>query len=279
MQLISEQSNQVASESEQMFNAANMAASASQNQFSLAQTVSVSTRQMSGNIASIANHAQEALAISNQSRNSCEQGVEVINDAVQSMQQIANTVRQASTTVLSLGNQSERISSVIHVIQGIADQTNLLALNAAIEAARAGEQGRGFAVVADEVRNLAKHTSTATQEIEGMISAIQLGMKSAVHNMESGVQQVDSGVELANDAGISIGHIRDDSIRVAQVVADISSALTEQRQFSEQIAANIAKIESLCGENGQTLDNAVRSAELLDESAHKLRQSINRFMV
>lgn len=274
--LISEQADQVAAESTQMAKAANVASSASMAQFALAETVSTSTKQMTRSIAS---HAEEALVISRQSQSSCEQGVQVINNAVLSMQKIATTVREASSSVLTLGAQSEQISSVIQVIESIAEQTNLLALNAAIEAARAGEQGRGFAVVADEVRNLAKRTSLATKEIEGMIVAIQSGMKHAVYDMETGVRQVDGGVMLANEAGLSIGQIRDDSIRVAQVVADISAALAEQRNFSEQIAVNITEIDQLCGENGVTLLHAVHSAELLEGSARQLRYSVSRFMV
>ena len=277
--LISEQADQVAGESTQMAKAAHVASSASMAQFALAETVSTSTKQMTSNIASIAGNAEEALLISRQSQTSCEQGARVINDAVLSMQQIAKTVREASTSVLALGAQSEQISSVIQVIESIADQTNLLALNAAIEAARAGEQGRGFAVVADEVRNLAKRTSLATKQIEEMIVAIQSSMKHAVNDMESGVRQVDSGVELANDAGLSIGQIRDDSIRVAEVVADISAALAEQRNFSEKIAVNITEIDILCGENGVTLLHAVHSAELLEGSASQLRNSVSRFML
>ena len=277
--LISEQAERVAAESTQMAKAANVASSASMEQFALAETVSTSTKQMTRSIAGIASNAEEALVISRQSQASCEQGVMVINDAVLSMQQIASTVREASASVLTLGAQSEQISSVIQVIKGIADQTNLLALNAAIEAARAGEQGRGFAVVADEVRNLAKRTSLATKQIEEMIVAIQSGMKHAVNDMESGVRQVDGGVVLANDAGLSIGQIRDDSIRVAQVVADISAALTEQRNFSEQIAVNITEIDHLCGENGVTLLHAVHSAELLEGSASQLRNSVSRFVI
>ena len=277
--LIHNQSAHVANESIQMVKAANLASTASLTQFALAEKVTTSTRQMTSNISNIADHAQDALVISNQSRTSCEQGVTVIHSAVNSMQKIAQTVHDASEVVLSLGAQSEKINSVIQVIQSIADQTNLLALNAAIEAARAGENGRGFAVVADEVRNLAKRTSEATKEIETMISLIQDGMRNAVNEMEAGVEQVNKGVEFANDAGESIGHIRDDSIRVASVVADISQALSEQQSFSEEIAANILEIDSLCGENGVTLLHAVRSAETLERSAEELRESVSRFIL
>ena len=277
--LISEKSEQVANESSQMATAANQTAVATQIQFSLAATAAASTEDMTRSIANNANNAQEALNLSRQSSSSCEQGVNIINNAVLSMQQIAATVREASRTVLSLGSQSEQISSVIHVIQSIADQTNLLALNAAIEAARAGEQGRGFAVVADEVRKLAERTSLATQEIEKMIGSIQNGMRNAVSDMESGVRQVDDGVVLANDAGESIGRIREDAIRVAQVVAEITAALAEQRNASEQIALNVEKIAKISGENGIVAEQTSRGAVMLENTSQQLRNSVSRFMI
>jgi methyl-accepting chemotaxis protein len=168
---------------------------------------------------------------------------------------------------------------VVQVIEGIADQTNLLALNAAIEAARAGEQGRGFAVVADEVRKLAERTSRATKEIEEMIGSIQIGMKTAVGNMESGVQQVDSGVILANDAEQSIGRIRENAIRVAQVVAEITSALAEQRTASEQIAQNVEEIARISGENSVVANKSAHGAVELERTSLQLRNSVCRFMI
>lgn len=277
--LISEKSDQVASESCQMATAANQTAVATQTQYALAGAAAASTDEMTRSIANIANNAQEALEISQQSSSSCEQGVSVINNAISSMQQIAATVREASHTVLSLGSQSQQISSVVQVIEGIADQTNLLALNAAIEAARAGEQGRGFAVVADEVRKLAERTSRATQEIEEMIGSIQIGMKNAVGNMESGVQQVDSGVVLANDAGQSIDRIREDALRVAQVVAEITEALAEQRSASEQIAQHVDEIARISGENSVAAKTSAQSAIELESTSLQLRNSVSRFMI
>lgn len=277
--LISEKSRQVADASSQMAVAASQTASTSHSQSVLAANAATSTEEMTSSMSGIANHAQEALGISRHSSASCEQGVNVINNAVRSMQQIATTVREASQTVMSLGAQSEQITSVVQVIQSIADQTNLLALNAAIEAARAGEQGRGFAVVADEVRKLAERTSKATKEIEDMIGSIQVGMKNAVTNMESGVRQVDSGVVLANDAGDSIGQIRDDAIRVAEVVAQITSALDEQRRASEQIAQNVQAIARLSGENGVVADQTARSAATLENTSQQLQSSVTRFMI
>lgn len=277
--LISDKSQQVASESGQMAAAAHQTAAATQTQYALAATVAESTEDMTRNIANIANNAKEALQISQQSSASCEQGVDVINNAVSSMRQIAVTVREASDTVMCLGSQSEQISSVVQVIESIADQTNLLALNAAIEAARAGEQGRGFAVVADEVRKLAERTSSATKEIESMIGSIQEGMKNAVGNMESGVRQVDDGVILANQAGDSIGLIREGANRVSQVVAEITDALAEQRSVSEKIAQNVEDIARISGENGIVANQSAQSAVALENTSRQLSNSVSRFMI
>lgn len=274
--LISEKSDKVAVESGQMAAVARQAAATTQAQLN---SVAASTEEMSCSIANIANNAQEALNISKQSSASCEQGVDVINNAVLGMQKIAATVKEASGAVLSLGTQSERISSVVQVIQGIADQTNLLALNAAIEAARAGEQGRGFAVVADEVRKLAERTSQATQEIEDMIMSIQIGMKGAVGDMETGVRQVDSGVVLANDAGESIRQIRKDAIRAAQVVADIAAALEEQRSTCEHIAANVERIAVTSEQNRIAAEQVSCGAVALENTSQQLRNSVRRFMI
>ncbi len=274
--MISDKSNQVVSESAQMAVAAHRAAACTQSQLSSAAT---STEQLTVSIAEIADHAQEALNISNQSNVNCQQGVDVIKNAVNSMQNIAQTVRSASETVISLGDQSEHISSVLQSIQGIADQTNLLALNAAIEAARAGEQGRGFAVVADEVRKLAERTSLATREIEEMISRIQLGLGTAVGNMESSVRQVDDGVLLANEAGASIERIREDAVSVAAVVAEITKALDEQRCTCRQIASHVEQIASTSEENRLASEQVSQSATVLEKASTDLLGSVSRFMV
>lgn len=276
---VANEANHVSSQSQQMVSAADEVNAAVRAQSESAASVAATTEQLTTSIHMVAENAQEALTISNASSDSCEQGVKVIQDAVDSMGQIAEMVKDASETVLALGAQSERISTVVQVIQEIADQTNLLALNAAIEAARAGEQGRGFAVVADEVRKLAERTSTATREIEAMIGSIQSGLHSAVTNMKSGVHEVDSGVALADEAGESIKRIRDGSLRVVQVVAEITNALAEQRIASESIAQQIEKIAQTAEENSASAQQTASSATMLGETAIQMQNSVNRFVV
>lgn len=279
VRLVSEKADLVANESGDMVQSSNRVNAAVASQSESASAVATTTEEMTASVSQIAENAQEALLISRQSSATCEQGVAVIQSAVASMEQIAHTVRGASQTVLSLGEQSDQISSVVHVIQDIADQTNLLALNAAIEAARAGEQGRGFAVVADEVRKLAERTSNATREIEAMISAVQTGLQNAVANMESGVGQVDNGVALASEAGQSIEHIREGALRVAQVVAEISSALEEQRAASDLISQQVEHIATGAEENSVAARQTSSAAMHLAETAAEMQNSVSRFVV
>ncbi|MDR3428250.1 MULTISPECIES: methyl-accepting chemotaxis protein [Silvimonas] len=173
-----------------------------------------------------AQNARHAYQISEETDAVSEQGKQVIQHAAQEMHGIANTVQSASKLIEELGVKSSHISSIVNTIKEIADQTNLLALNAAIEAARAGEQGRGFAVVADEVRKLAERTGVSTTEIAGMTSKIQEGTRSAILSMEACVNQANDGVTLANQAGDAIIRISESSKQVVRVIREFSSVKT-----------------------------------------------------
>jgi PAS domain S-box-containing protein len=277
--LVAEEARLVTAQSQQMVQASTNVNRAVHSQSENSAAVASTTEQLTVSIQQVSENAAEALTLSRNSSDTCEEGVHVIRNAVDSMGRIAGIVRDASQTVLDLGAHSEKISGVVQVIQDIADQTNLLALNAAIEAARAGEQGRGFAVVADEVRKLAERTSTATKEIEAMIGVIQSGLQTAVTDMENGVKQVDSGMALASEAGTSIEKIRESALRVAQVVADISAALAEQRIASESIAQQIERIAQGAEENSTAAQQTTASAAALEEAAQQMQNSVSRFVV
>jgi methyl-accepting chemotaxis protein len=186
-------------------------------------------------------------------------------------------VNESARIINDLGQQSEKISAIVNVIKEIADQTNLLALNAAIEAARAGESGRGFAVVADEVRKLAERTTKSTQEISGMIGAIQSGTQNAVASMTSGVSRVNNGVTLATRAGESIRVIESNARQVVETVADISSSLREQSAASTEIAKNVERIAQMAEENSSAVAENASTATHLERLSEGLEAEVCRF--
>ena len=195
------------------------------------------------------------------------------------MNSIADTVRQASGTVEQLGRESEDISTIVNTIKEIADQTNLLALNAAIEAARAGEAGRGFAVVADEVRKLAERTSQSTHEIGAMIERIQHGTRAAVASMNQGVDQVAGGVELAAAADAAINRIREGAAQVTTAVATITAAIQEQSNASASVAQGLEKIAGMTERNTTDAQQSAAAAEELNAVAAQLRSTVEQFRV
>jgi hypothetical protein len=184
---------------------------------------------------------------------------------------------EAGRVVGALEKESQSISTIVRVIQEIAEQTNLLALNAAIEAARAGEQGRGFAVVADEVRKLAERTSNSTQEINGLIQRILGGTTDTVMRMNAGVRQVEEGVIYAAQAGERIGSIRDGAHQVSDAIMAITQALVQQSSAITAIAQNVESIAHMADANSQMAQDSARLASELEKLAQTLQQSIRRF--
>ncbi|MFZ2854810.1 MAG: methyl-accepting chemotaxis protein [Rhodocyclaceae bacterium] len=249
----------------------------SSQQTDAATGMAAAVQQMTFSVGEITRHADEAQAISNKSGALSTHGQQVVGKTVEEMSAIAEMVNGSALIIRELGKQSEQISSIVNVIREIADQTNLLALNAAIEAARAGEAGRGFAVVADEVRKLAERTGKATKEIGGMIAAVQHGTSDAVASMEAGVARVGQGVLLARQAGDSIGQISAGASQVVVVIGDISTALKEQREASGEIAVNVERIAEMAEKNHATVAEATLTAQKLERLAGTLQGEIGRF--
>jgi methyl-accepting chemotaxis protein len=193
------------------------------------------------------------------------------------MNKISEAVQSSSAIIEDLGRQSDQITSIVKTIREIADQTNLLALNAAIEAARAGEQGRGFAVVADEVRKLAERTSRSTTEIASMVEKIQKGTRDAVGSMDAGVKQAGKGVDLAGQAGTSITEIREGALRVMQVVNNISDSIREQGAASNDIAKSIENIAQMSEESASAVQDTADAARHLQKLSSTLHSSVSRF--
>ncbi|HRI47942.1 MAG TPA: methyl-accepting chemotaxis protein, partial [Ignavibacteriaceae bacterium] len=200
------------------------------------------------------------------------EGGNVIKGTIDRMNRIADVVKNAAATVQDLGTNSEQIGSIVQVINDIADQTNLLALNAAIEAARAGEQGRGFAVVADEVRKLAERTTKATKEIGEMIRKIQKDTSDAVESMVVGKDEVEKGIEYARKSGESLTQIIQSSNMVVDVINQVASASEEQSSTSEQISTSIVGINNITQQSAIGVQEVARAAEDLNNLTINLQR-------
>jgi methyl-accepting chemotaxis protein len=263
--------------------AAELAAASSQVSSTASQqsddTVSVaaSIEQLTVSIDIVAGNAQEAEHIATESGSRSDQGALQVKDATDEMTRIAQNVSETAQQMATLSAQSQQISSIANVIKEVADQTNLLALNAAIEAARAGEQGRGFAVVADEVRKLAERTTVSAEEISSMIASIQSHTDHATATMQLGNQRVTEGVELAGRAGESMRLISDGSKGVVQAVTGISTSLREQKSTSSAIAKRVEHIAHMTEETSTVVAQVAANAEQLKSMADELKQAVSGF--
>ena len=244
-----------------------------------AAAMAAAVEQSTVGVNQIAEFARDAETMATEAGALSDEGGEIVNRTVAEMQEIANTVKQAADLIGELGRQSGDISAIVNVIKEIADQTNLLALNAAIEAARAGEQGRGFAVVADEVRKLAERTTNSTHDISTMIVAIQSGTAQAVASMQGGVARVAAGVELAQSAGGAMEKIRAGAARVVHSIRDISHALKEQGEASNEIAGNVEHIARMADESHAAIAQTTATAQQLEQLASTLQEEVRRYRV
>ncbi len=241
--------------------------------------VARSIEQMTKTIMDNTKNASIAAETARSSGDKAKKGGSVVEDTIKGMVRIADVVKRSAETVETLGKNSDAIGEIIQVIDDIADQTNLLALNAAIEAARAGEQGRGFAVVADEVRKLAERTTKATKEIADMIKQIQKVTIEAVNSMKIGKTEVDKGKELADKAGEVLKEIITESQKVTDVAAQVAAASEEQSVSAEQISKNIESISSVTQQSAAGSQQIARSAEDLSNLTQKLEKLISHFKI
>jgi methyl-accepting chemotaxis protein len=264
---------------ESLSTAAQQVAASSASQSSSTSAMAASVEEMTVSINTVAGSAGDAQAMAQHAGEVSDEGGQIIERTAAEMGAIADTVAQASSVIQSLGNESQQISSVVQVIKEVADQTNLLALNAAIEAARAGEQGRGFAVVADEVRKLAERTAQSTGDISTMIGKIQASAKEAVEEMERVVKQVESGQTLAQNAGERMVEIREEANKVSEAVTEISNALKEQSQASQDIAKHVESIAQMTDENNAAAEETASGAQRLNHLAGEVSATLGQFKV
>ena len=274
---IAEGAQQLSSASQQLLYASEEVAKRSEQQSEYASSMAAAVEEMTVSIDHVAENARDAHAISVQSGEQATQGARIIQNTASEMSSMAAAVHSSSRVIAALEVKSAQITTIVKTIREIAEQTNLLALNAAIEAARAGEQGRGFAVVADEVRKLAERTGQSTGEISAMVEEIQIGTRAAVSGMESNVSQANAGVELAGRADAAISEIRDGALRVMQMVNSISDSIREQSAVSSDIARNVEQTARMSEETASAVHSTAGSAAHLQQLAAKLQESISRF--
>lgn len=246
-----------------------------------AQTLEVASavEQMAKTILETTSNATRASESARNSGVIAIEGGKVVSETINGMNKIAEVVTQAAYTVKDLGKSSDKIGEIVQVIDDIADQTNLLALNAAIEAARAGEQGRGFAVVADEVRKLAERTTKATKEIAIMIKQIQKETNEAVHSMEKGTDEVNSGKHLAQKAETALHQIINSSNEVVDNVAQVAAASEEQSSAAETISKNVEAISAVTNESAAGTQEIAKAAEDLSRLTDRLQNLVNQFHI
>jgi methyl-accepting chemotaxis protein len=270
---------EVASAAGEISSSAEQVSRGAQNQEEQVVQVTTAVEEMTATIVESSKNAADAAEGAKGAADTAGDGGQIINETIEGMNRIASVVRESAENINKLASSAEQIGEIIGVVDDVADQTNLLALNAAIEAARAGEHGRGFAVVADEVRKLAERTAKATGEITVMIKGIQQGTQDSVASMETGSKQVDTGRELADKAGASLTEIVNGSQRVVDMIRQIATATEEQSAAAEQISKNIEQVSSATKESAAGAEQSATAAEELSRNAEGLQQIVAQFKV
>ncbi len=267
----------VASASEEMSSSSNQQALGAEKQRDEASLVASAMIEMSSNVQQVSENSSRAAKAAGQAAETARQGGQIVETTLLQIREIAESVGETAKKVEELGHNSTQIGEIVDVIDEIADQTNLLALNAAIEAARAGEQGRGFAVVADEVRKLAERTSKATKEIASKIKTIQVDTRSAVEAMQGGTKRVQSGVETTSQAGSSLREIIHTTDQVGEMINQIAAAAVQQSAATEHVNSNIEHISRITRETAAGAQQSARACQELSGLALDLQKLVGQF--
>jgi methyl-accepting chemotaxis protein len=276
---ITESSEAIASSASEISSSSELMAAGAHEQSMQANEVAAAVEEMTQTINETTKNTVQASEASKNAGIIAKEGGNVVIETIEGMNKIADVVSRSAVTVQELGKSSNKIGDIVQVIDDIADQTNLLALNAAIEAARAGEHGRGFAVVADEVRKLAERTTNATKEIAEMITQIQKDTKQAVYSMQQGTSEVENGKLLAEKAGKSLSDIISGAENVVDIVNQVAAASEEQSTTSEQISKNITGISDVIRESSNGVQQMAQASEDLNRLTIHLQELVLRFKI
>ena len=277
IQAIAGTAEHVASASEEISSSASQQSQSAETQKDQTTQVATALQEMSATVLQVSENSGKAADASSKAAETARHGGTIVDQTLAKMRTIAESVSNTAKKVGELGKSSDQIGRIIGVIDDIADQTNLLALNAAIEAARAGEQGRGFAVVADEVRKLAERTTSATKEIAQMIRTVQEETKVAVAAMEAGTRQVEEGVQTTAQAGDSLKEIIHTSEQVGEMITHIATAATEQSSTTEEINNNMEQIATLVKESADGAQQSAKACQDLSGLALDLQKMVGNF--
>ncbi|MBM7660963.1 methyl-accepting chemotaxis protein [Bacillus mesophilus] len=286
----SEQSTRAA---EQVSAMAQSAAEGASNQLASSEDVLASMQQLSAGLNQVSQNGREMNGLTHQALDATSNGSQKVSMVVEQMNQIQGSVTETSTRILKLGNLSKEISSILELITSISDQTNLLALNAAIEAARAGEHGKGFAVVADEVRKLAEESRRSAEQITKMISEIQQETGQAVTSMKDGQERVEKGIQYTQDVSDAFVSIQELNARVSSTVSEVATAIEQMTNVSDQVLSSVTEVSEIAKESARfseessaaneeqlaTMEEVTASAGSLAHLAEELNRNLSKFRI
>lgn len=271
---VDDASQQLGASSQQLTTITDETKTSIDNQQSETEQVATAINEMAATVSEVARNATDAATATHEADEQATEGRKIVTLSIEYIHVLVEDIEEAAKVITQLKTDSENIGSVLDVIQGIAEQTNLLALNAAIEAARAGEQGRGFAVVADEVRTLASRTQESTTEIKSIIDNLQSGAEKAVHAMDKGREQVQQSVEKTTEAGSSLEQITEAVAKINMMNTQIASAAEEQNSVAEEINQNITRIS----EHAEKTASGAQTTQMASTELSGLSEELNTLM-